>query len=604
MRQSYIFFWREIIFSVFILLATFSCRAQPATPVFLHFFDWFHTTEWQEDKFVDPLDWQAIGLRGEDRSSEDFYFKQFQYIKSLGIDAIAWEYHLQSGAPATYPAPEAIRALERSQLKIAPFYDWGISAKVRNQPGEQRLPTLSNPGSIRPDSATANLIIAELGTFFQKVPRHLQARDKKGRTVIFVFGYGFDDSDPDPVAWQTFGEALRKGVAEFSEVSPMFYWTAKNSIFQEHLFLHHRENFTPFQFVLDTPQSQFGHESVTWNFGFDNLGIQKRDAMQRVIRLDLRYIKEMGWMSKATDPSLVFVYSWNEPFEGSMLLPTQQWGDTKAQLAKAYIRRMKIGRDPLLPKTLLIVDDLDEYWKSRKNDWHLVMLRELLLYPMRRFVPQADVRMSAEVTPELLDQYSYVIDLTTSKVTQVSSWLIERMNSHRIMIFDPLASSTGSTITAGFAKLGKSPTINREVLLGKGKGKLFVRDDVNRARVCQECQVKLTVDLPVSGKVTATVPLVVTKGDDVWVNAYTNNQEVLASAFASLYGRPLGVSILYGEAYASQRLEIDGKTGQVTHNRLNRYSINDHWDIPANIDWHRMPAEVSPEHYNFIFGVN
>lgn len=589
---------------VCIAFAAFSCGAQTITPVFLHFFDWFKTAEWQEDKFVDPLDWQAIGVHDEDRSSEDFYYKQFEYIKSLGVDAIAWEYHLQDGAPPTYPSPAAISALRRSQLKIAPFYDWEISAKVRNQPSERRLPTLSNPNSIRPDIDTATLAASDIANFFSHVPKDLQASDKRGRTVIFVFGYGFDDANPNPVVWSSFGDSLIQQVAKASATSPMFYWTNRNSVFEEHLFLHHRDNFSPFHFVLDTPQSQFGHESVTWNFGFDNLGIQKRDGMQRVIRLDPRYVQEMGWLSKATDPALVFIYSWNEPFEGSMLLPTRDWGDNKARLAKTYIRRMKFGWDPVLPKTLLIVDDLDDYWVDRKNEWHLVMLRELLLYPMRRFAPQADVRTLAEIEPKLLDQYPYIIDLTTKKSPQVSAWLLERLSAHRIMVFDPLAASTGSSLTSGFATLGKSPTINREIALEKGKGTLFVRDDVNLASPCQECSVKLSAEVPTPGRKTTRVPLVVTKGDDIWVNAYTNNQEVLATAFSSFYHRPMRNSILYGEGYASQRLEIDGQTGKVTRNRLNRYSVNNYWAIPDDIDWYRMPAQVSAENYNFIFGID
>lgn len=108
-----------------------SAHARDNIPVFVHFFDWFHEKTWQEDNFADKLDWSAIGVNGYDRSSEVFYFKQFKYIKSLGIDAVAWEYHPRSNQPATYPTVAAIRALKRSGLKIAPFYDLEIAFKLK-----------------------------------------------------------------------------------------------------------------------------------------------------------------------------------------------------------------------------------------------------------------------------------------------------------------------------------------------------------------------------------------------------------------------------------------------------------------------------------------
>jgi len=89
---------------------------------------------------------------------------------------------------------------------------------------------------------------------------------------------------------------------------------------------------------------------VTWNFGFDNLGVFRRDGLLRVVRLDRRYLEEMGWLAGATEPALVFIYSWNEPFEGSFLVPSMKWDDTKARLAKHYIQRLKQGAHPLPPR--------------------------------------------------------------------------------------------------------------------------------------------------------------------------------------------------------------------------------------------------------------
>ena len=564
-------------------------------PVFVQYFDWFNEASWKEEEFVDPLDWSSIGVNGKDRNSEDFYFKQFTYIKSLGIDALAWEYNPRRGLPPSYPSESAIKALKRSGLKIAPFYDLEIAFKVKFQETGNFEATLSNPEAIKPNKETVDFMTSQLQQFFDHVPNELLAHDKKDRQVVYIFGYGFDDKNPNPDAWTRFADGLTKNVAKMAGAEPAFYWTTKNSVFQEHLFLHHRENFVPFHFVLDTPQSQYGHESVTWNFGFDNLGVQKRDGLQRVIRNDPRYVEEMGWLANATNPSAIFIYSWNEPFEDSMLLPTKHWGDTKAKLAKSFIERLRQGKDDKLPKTLLITDNLDEYWTNRKDDWHILIEREMLLYTMRRFAPQADVKMASEVKPEILDQYSHIIDISTSNIGNLSDYLYSKINTHKIMVFDPKKEKTKLGET--FAKYGESPTINADVKFNKG-APLFVRDDINKATPCEGCQVIAKIDLPNS----KDVPLVVHRDDDVWVNAYNTDERVFKYAFESFYQTPMNISIMYGEGLSSQRLEVDPKTKEVNYNRLNRYSINGHWDIPSELNWFRMPPEIDEKHKDFIFG--
>ncbi len=121
-------------------------------PVFVHFFDWFQEKTWLEDQFADRLDWAAIGVTGSDRSSEEFYLKQFNYIRSLGIDALAWEYHPRRGTVATYPTAAALRALKKSGLKIAPFYDLEIAFKL--QSNSEMIGTLSNTDAIKANPAT------------------------------------------------------------------------------------------------------------------------------------------------------------------------------------------------------------------------------------------------------------------------------------------------------------------------------------------------------------------------------------------------------------------------------------------------------------------
>src|SRR5262249_54275585 len=200
--------------------------------------------------------------------------------------------------------------------------------------------------------------------------------------------------------------------------------------------------------------------------------------LRRAIRLDPRYVQEMGWLAGATDPSLVFIYGWNEPFEGSLLLPTKHWGDTKARLAKEFIKRLQSGRDKPLPRTLIVIDDLDELWTMRRDDWHLKILSELLLYPMRRFAPQADVRMLPEVEEQQLNGYEIIIDLTSQKTPRWVDLLLAAMSSHRVMVFDPLRENGGQLSAPFAAGAGERIALNREIDLIGSDHKLFARDDV------------------------------------------------------------------------------------------------------------------------------
>ena len=147
---------------------------------------------------------------------------------------------------------------------------------------------------------------------------------------------------------------------------------------------------------------------MTWNFGFDNYGAHKRDHLDRMIRMDVRYVEEMGWLSTATNPSLLYIYGWNEPYESSMLMPTDNWGDTKAKLAKKFINRFKYADGEILPRTLIIVDDLSLVWTTDKDSWHLHIVFELMVYAMRRFAPQSDVRRTDEITSQMvLSSYTH-----------------------------------------------------------------------------------------------------------------------------------------------------------------------------------------------------
>jgi hypothetical protein len=564
-------------------------------PVFIHFFDWFGEESWREDQFVDPFDWKEVGTSLKDRGTTEFYSKQFAYIASLGIDNIAWEYNAKRGGGLSLPPPVALQALGSNHLKIAPVYDLEITLRVY-QGATKLTPEIATPGSIAPTAKTSDMICRDLAAFYERVPAASVARDKQGNAVVFVFGFGFNDENPAPSMWEYFARHLESCVASFLGARFKFYWSASNHRFEEHLFLKDRQHFTPWQFVSDTPQSQFSHDSVTWNFGFDNLAVLRTYHLQRVIRMDPRYLEEAAWLAAATDPSVLFIYGWNEPFESSFLFPSRSWGNAKAKLAQYYIDRLRRGERGILPTTLIIVDDLDELYTRRIGDWHLELLREMLLYRMRLMAPQADVVVEDEVTPELLSHYEGAIDLTSEKTERLVEMLRQHLGRLRLMLFDPLAPRRTATYKDSFFATVDDRVVNREIPIEGLSASLFARDDVHVGDVCTRCAVKLWADL--EGR---RLPLVITLSHAVFVNSYANDPNVMRVAFEEFYGRALRKSILYGEGLASQRLEVS-PDGKYTLNRLLRDSVDGRWPIPQWVGWNRMPPEVGPEYSRFLFG--
>lgn len=612
-------------------------------PIFVHFFNWFWEHDWQKDTVVDPFDWSFMETQLNARGSQPFYADLFNYIKGLGITAIAWHFSAghepaelelpnlevkdeptdeicqDCGKPMvikigrfgrffsctgeckatrvfSFPHSNVIDALNDSGLKIAPFYDFEMSVQAHRKLLPR--PELVNSGLIKADAETVDIICSDLAHYYENVPSQLFARDGDGNAVIFIFGYGFNDEDPDPARWSWFATELGARVSQWVGVNVKFYWSCTNTHFQEHLFLHHRDRFTPFNFVVDTPQSQFSHDSVTWNFGFDNLYVKRYYNLKRVVRMDPRYVEEPAWLAHATDPALIFIYGFDEPYESSLLFPTRAWGDAKARLAKYYIQRLRTDQGGRLPPVLTIVDDLDQQWADRMGDWHLTVLREMLLYRLRLFAPQSDVTLPAEVTAEMLAGYDYVIDLTSEKTHQLLDLLKTEWDRLRLLVFDPLAPLRNIGHANRFFETISYKVVNQDTRI-EGTGRLLaVRDDTHPGVVRKGCAVKLWTVPEQSDK----IPLVIVNRNATFVNSYANNEEVMRCAFEEFYGRPMGTSILYGEGHASRRLEqnIDGST---VRNRLLRYSVNLRWPIPSAIDWYKLPPEIEESDFNFVFGL-
>ena len=568
-------------------------------PVFIHFFNWFWGHEWQKGTIVDPFDWSKVNTQLEKRGTQEFYDHQFAYIREIGIQNLAWQF---SAVPDPYgvfsfPHPPVIAALKDAKtMKIAPFYDFEMSLQAHRKLSPR--PELVNPEHIRADVQTVDLICHDLSNYYENVPPELTARDAHGNAVIFVFGFGFSNDNPDPRRWSWFAEELCDRVSKWTGEKVKFYWSCTNNNFQEHLFLHHRDHFTPWHFVVDTPQSQFGHDSVTWNFGFDNLYVKRYHGLKRVVRLDPRYVEEPAWLAYASDPALIFIYGWDEQYESSLLFPTQTWGDDKARLAKHYIERLATDEGGRLPRVLLIVDDLDEQWSDRPSDWHLSVLREMLLYRMRLFAPRADAIFAAELTPELLANYENVIDLTSEKTHRVVDLIQRNWNRMRLLLFDPLGPLRSIGYSGHFFETISYKALNKDISIQGVANPLTVRDDTHLGTVRKGSSVKLW-----GLDDSLRIPLVIQNRNATFVNSYANNEDVMRCAFEQFYLRPMGTSILYGEGFASQRLEQD-TDGSTVRNRLLRYSVNLRWPIPSTINWYRLPPEVDEEDFNFVFGLD
>jgi hypothetical protein len=302
---------------------------------------------------------------------------------------------------------------------------------------------------------------------------------------------------------------------------------------------------------------------VTWNINFDNLGIYRVNKMQRVVRDDPRYIQEMLWLARHTDPDLVFIYSWNEFYEGANIMPDTTYGTKRYEFMQALLR--DIARPPAAPLPCT-----------------------LLIYPLRRYAPQADVRLASEVTPELLKRYDLIIS-TSTQDANVYVMLEPLMDSKQVVLIGPKMAymeSLRSRFTTTVATVGRNRNVGLVDASGKDTGPLFVRDDV------------LTVD-PAAGAATVatirdgetSIPVILRAQNDWWINAYVPDDRLLQPVFEGVYGRGLEPGIMYGEGMRSQRLEV-APDGTVTQNTFAAPAVYQHEPLP--MEWQAPPPQEVP----------
>ncbi len=123
--------------------------------------------------------------------------------------------------------------------------------------------------------------------------------------------------------------------------------------------------------------------------------------MPRVIRDDNRYLQETDWLARHTQPSLIFIYSWNEFWEGSHLFPDDTYEWRRYNLAQAQLKALRSSVVDDLPRTVVITDSAVAFPDGTNG--LLENQRTLVRHFLRRYVPQADLITANQVTMATLD---------------------------------------------------------------------------------------------------------------------------------------------------------------------------------------------------------
>ena len=527
---------------------------QPPRPVSaVHFFDWWNREFLPTEYFTHGLTWERIGIAREQVGSPAYYDANFQLIRDLGVDGVFWEWY--DGGNLT-PTSTVLDSLERHDLKLGLFYDWEVL-----HGGGQAV--LSDRAYIAADETSLSKIADEVIAFYEGIPPDLWLYDANGRLPVVVYALGFPEALDDTEAWTWFFTELALRVETALEVDVIFDWSVAYlppSQVQELAFERWPDDYAPFNFVLDVPQSQFGHHVVTWNYIFDNRGVAARDRLPRVVRDDNRYLQETAWLAAHTSPSLVFIYSWNEFWEGSHLFPDDTYEWRRYELAQAQLAELEQKRADDLPRTVIIGDAADAFPLGTNDLFESQRL--LLRHFMRRYVPQADFITPEQATADTLGGYDLVVSLTTDRA--VDSTLAELPESVQIIYLNATDLATGLARRFVQSVDATRPLGRFEILDSDGQpigDTVLAQDDVWRATPADGASVTLAFDD--DGR---NYPLVVQAGNDHWINVYNPTDAALAAAFETVYGRALEPAITFALGGRIQRLEIypDGRVVQNT----------------------------------------
>jgi hypothetical protein len=374
---------------------------------------------------------------------------------------------------------------------------------------------------------------------------------------VIVYAFGFPEVLDDVDAWIWFFTELAGRVETALEVDVIFDWTAESRV-QALAFERWPDDYASFNFVVDAPQWQFGHHVVTWNYIFDNRG-GARGTLLRVIRDDNRYLQETAWLAAHTNPSLVFIYSWNEFWEGSHLFPDDTYEWRRYELAQAQLAELAETRADDLPRAVIIGDAADAYPQGTNGLFESQRL--LLRHLLRRYVPQADFVTPEQVTANRLAGYDLVLSLTTDR--DVDPVLAELPESVQIVYWN--ATDLSTDIAQRFVQAAEDERPNGEFhLLDDGQATddtINVGGDVWLATPAVGTEIALAFEFE-----GASYPLVVRADNDHWINVYGPTEAAMVAAFETVYGRELELAITFALGDRIQRLEVypDGRVVQNT----------------------------------------
>ncbi|MCY4113761.1 MAG: hypothetical protein OXG33_07485 [Chloroflexi bacterium] len=520
---------------------------QPPRPVSaVHFFDWWSPDFLPTEYFTHGLSWERVGLTREEVGSAAYYDVNFELIRDLGVDGIVWEWYL-TGANLLEPSSVVLDSLRRHDLKIGLFYDWEVLHS-----GARAV--LSDRAYIAADEASVSKMADEVVAFYQGIPTDLWLYDAHGRLPVVVYAYGFPDILDDVDGWTWFFTEIARRVEEALDVDVIFDWSASSRV---HALAFERwpDDYAPFNFVVDVPQWQFGHHVVTWNYIFDNRGVAARDGTPRLVRDDNRYLQETAWLAAHTNPSLVFIYSWNEFWEGSHLFPDDTYEWRRYELAQAQLAKLAETRVDDLPSAVIIGDPADAY-PAGTNDL-FESQRLLLRHFLRRYVPQADFITPEQATDVTLAGYDLVVSITTDR--DVDTLLADLPESVQIVYWNATDFTTEFGQRFVQSVEADRPQGRYEILDRDGQpisDSVLAKGDIWRITPAAGASVDLTFDE--DGQPYA---LVVRADNDHWINVYNPTDAALAAIFETVYGRELEPAITFALGGRTQRLEIypDGR---------------------------------------------
>ena len=525
-------------------------RLPPRPVSAVHFFDWWQHDHVPSEFFTHGLTWERIGITREQVGSPAYYDANFRLIRDLGVDGVMWEWYLSDYSLT--PTPPVLDSLRRHGLKIGLFYDW----ELLHSGGKA---VLSDQAYIAADEASVSKIADEVIAFYEVIPRDLWLFDANDQLPVIVYAYGFPDALDDTEGWNWFFTELVRRVEAALEVDVIFDWSASSRV-HELAFERWPDDYAPFNFVVDAPQWQFGRHVVTWNYIFDNRGVAARDGLLRVVRDDNRYLQETAWLAAHTRPSLVFIYSWNEFWEGSHLFPDDTYEWRRYELARAQLADLAESRADDLPRAVIIGDPVDAYPAGASSLFESQRLH--IRHTLRRYVPQADYITPERASADVLAGYDLVVSLTTDRT--VDPVLAALPKYVQIVYWNATDLTTGLAQRFAQAARETRPQGHFKILDEYGHatgGSIKVSHDAWLATPAEGAKVALAFEYE-----GASYPLVVQDGNDLWINVYKPSEAVMAAAFETVYGRELELAITFALGDRSQRLEIypDGRVVQNT----------------------------------------